>query len=227
MRLLEITLLLDLLGLATALPAHHSTTASSSHVASSSLSTHTDSSLSTHTDSPLPTHITSSLPTHSTSSLPTHSASSLPTPTGSSRATPSGSSRATPSSSARPTPTGSWQIVSCSDPTIANAAAAPSSRWQAADTDDAWNAAVEAWTGGQSQSGGVSLPFSAFISNFFHGPESWNCQDVGNVPCSTVVQCDQVDHPAGFLILNSFSSVHQVSSTIYIIPLHRHMYIHH
>lgn len=163
MRLLEVAILLDLLGLATALPGHPpQAAASSSGVASST----------------------------------------------------------------QPTPASSWQSVSCSDSSIANAAAPPASRWEAADTDDAWNAALAAWNSQQSQSGGSSLPFSAFISNFFHGPEGWNCQDVGNVPCSTVVQCDQVDHPAGFLILNSFSAVHQVSSTIYIIiPLHCRIYI--
>lgn len=94
------------------------------------------------------------------------------------------------------TPTASWEIALCSQTDIANPAANPGDRWIAADADDAWSAVIESWNEG-TPSGDVPLVFSAFVSNFFNGPENWHCESLLDTPCSTSVQCNQVNHPAG------------------------------
>ena len=93
----------------------------------------------------------------------------------------------------------SWLSAQCSQAPITNAAAAPEARWAAADTDNAWDAAVAAWKA-QPAPGSVSLAFPEFVSNFFNGPEGWNCVDVGDIPCSGIVQCSDTDHPAGSVL---------------------------
>jgi hypothetical protein len=35
------------------------------------------------------------------------------------------------------------------------------------------------------------------VSSFFNGPEQWNCQDIGDIPCSTTAECTQTHHPVG------------------------------
>lgn len=94
-----------------------------------------------------------------------------------------------------------WSNAQCTQSALANAAADPSKRWAAADANGAWNAAIAAWNNGQPADGNIALPFSESISNFFHGPESWNCQDIGDIPCSGAVQCSDTNHPAGSVII--------------------------
>lgn len=73
----------------------------------------------------------------------------------------------------------SWNDTVCSD-LISNATANPYDRWQAAQADDGWNAAVNLWTNRDPSN---QLTFPEFISNIFRGPENWNCGDAYNVPC--------------------------------------------
>lgn len=92
-----------------------------------------------------------------------------------------------------------WQTVQCSQSPITDAAAPAASRWVAADVDNAWNAAVAAWQNYTAASGASRLNLPEFISNYFNGPEGWNCQDEGNIPCSGTVQCDETKYPAGLV----------------------------
>ncbi|KAJ5826170.1 hypothetical protein N7474_003308 [Penicillium riverlandense] len=105
----------------------------------------------------------------------------------------------------------SWKNVKCTSQ-ITDATLDPTARWDAADADDALKAALAAWSASGSSSG---LKFPEFISNYFSGPDNWNCGDIGNTPCSTVLTCNQVKYPAGYLIMNSFSSIHQLHQQTY------------
>jgi hypothetical protein len=91
-----------------------------------------------------------------------------------------------------------WLEVQCSDSTITDVLADPSARWAAADTSTAWSAAVVAWNTYLSSPGQV-LGFPEFISNFFQGPEGWDCANIQNTECSTTVNCEDTNHPAGYV----------------------------
>jgi hypothetical protein len=91
----------------------------------------------------------------------------------------------------------SRQNVSCSQAPITDAAASAQARWVAALADDAWNAAMAAWGNYTLQSGSTLLNFPEFVSNFFGGPPGWNCQDIGNISCSTTIECSQANSPGG------------------------------
>ncbi|KAK1987268.1 dUTPase [Colletotrichum cereale] len=103
-----------------------------------------------------------------------------------------------------------WDDVTCSDPNITDAKVMPNLRWAAADTNNSWKEALDSWRNYTPGDGEVKLNFPAFISDFYGGPEGWNCQDPVNTPCSTTVKCEDTKHPAGFLLLNSFSRLHDV-----------------
>ncbi|KZL64404.1 glucan endo-1,3-alpha-glucosidase agn1 [Colletotrichum tofieldiae] len=92
----------------------------------------------------------------------------------------------------------SWDEVTCSDPNITDAKAAANVRWESADTNSSWKAALSSWQNYKPEGDAVKLEFPAFISDFYGGPEGWDCQDPVNTPCSTTVQCDETKHPAGF-----------------------------
>jgi hypothetical protein len=80
---------------------------------------------------------------------------------------------------------------------ITDAAAPPHLRWSEVDTEEAWLAVARAWNSEALPAGDVQLPFTEYVSNFFHGPEQWTCQDIGSIPCSGIVQCHDTNHPAG------------------------------
>lgn len=103
-----------------------------------------------------------------------------------------------------------WEEVTCSDPNvdITDAKALANVRWQAADTNTSWQAAVSAWEGYAPGTDQAQLKFPAFISDFYGGPEGWDCQDPVNTPCSTTVQCADTTHPAGYA--DSFPSTFDI-----------------
>jgi hypothetical protein len=90
-----------------------------------------------------------------------------------------------------------WQTVNCAVCPITNASASAASRWAAADVDTAWNATVAAWGNYNASPDGTVLSFVEFVSNFFQGPEGWDCQNVEDTECSTTVQCADTNYPAG------------------------------
>lgn len=86
-----------------------------------------------------------------------------------------------------------WKDAQCTTD-VTDATLDPTARWNAAKADDALNEALNAWSTSGAASG---LGFPEFISNYFTGPDNWNCGDIGNTPCSTVLTCNQADYPAG------------------------------
>lgn len=101
---------------------------------------------------------------------------------------------------------GQWTTVQCGENYIDDATIDFAERWNAADVPGAWNAMLAKWNSEAQNNKFRGLSFSQFASYYFSGPEQWNCQDIGSVPCSTVVQCKDVEHPAGYgLDLSSFS----------------------
>jgi hypothetical protein len=90
-----------------------------------------------------------------------------------------------------------WPQVTCTDPGSTNAALDPATRWFDVDADRAWLAVVGSLNEEGFSGGTGSLSFPEVVSNFFHGPEQWNCQDIGNTACSTTIECSQTNHPAG------------------------------
>lgn len=91
-----------------------------------------------------------------------------------------------------------WKEVKCSDDNITDAKVLANVRWESADTNTSWKAAVAAWQAYAPEKDEVHLKFPAFISDFYGGPEGWDCQDPVNTPCSTTVQCSDTEHPAGY-----------------------------
>ncbi|KAJ5189549.1 hypothetical protein N7491_005879 [Penicillium cf. griseofulvum] len=89
--------------------------------------------------------------------------------------------------------TGAWKDAQCTT-NITDATLDPTSRWNAANADDALKSALDAWTTSGPATG---LGFPEFISNYFSGPDNWNCADIGNTACSTVLTCNQAQYPAG------------------------------
>lgn len=98
-----------------------------------------------------------------------------------------------------------WEEVKCTDTNITDAKVASNIRWQAADANTSWDAAVAAWHNYIPGDGQVQLKFPAFISDFYGGPEGWDCQDPVNTPCSTTVQCADTKTPAGYVISPTLS----------------------
>ncbi|TIC89566.1 hypothetical protein CH35J_012629 [Colletotrichum higginsianum] len=103
-----------------------------------------------------------------------------------------------------------WEDVTCSDPHITDAKVAADVRWESAEANSSWKAALDAWQSYEPEGEAVKLKFPAFISDFYGGPEGWDCQDPVNTPCSTTIQCDDTKYPAGFMVLNSFAKLHDI-----------------
>ncbi|KAK1477569.1 hypothetical protein CTAM01_15163 [Colletotrichum tamarilloi] len=108
------------------------------------------------------------------------------------------------------TRTDKWEQTTCSDANVTDAKVLANVRWASADTNTSWKEAVAAWQVYKPGTTSAQLKFPAFFSDFYGGPEGWDCQDPVNTPCSTTVQCADTKHPAGFLLLNSFSKLHDV-----------------
>ncbi|KAJ5205421.1 hypothetical protein N7472_001869 [Penicillium cf. griseofulvum] len=90
-----------------------------------------------------------------------------------------------------------WTTAQCNQNSIDDATVAFIDRWYASGVPGAWDAVLGEWGNGAKNGLYRNLEFPAFVSWYFHGPEQWNCKDVGSVPCSSVVRCDEVNHPAG------------------------------
>ncbi|KAJ5360482.1 hypothetical protein N7517_009673 [Penicillium concentricum] len=108
-----------------------------------------------------------------------------------------------------------WESVQCNQNSIDDPTVDYASRWNAADVPGAWNAMLSTWNGEAHNNMYRGLTFPQFASYYFSGPEQWNCQDIGSVQCSTTVQCKDVTHPAGYLLLNAFSGIHQLHSEMH------------
>jgi hypothetical protein len=108
-----------------------------------------------------------------------------------------------------------WSDATCTVKEITDASYRPDIRWAAVDSESAWSAVANSWNHDAPGENQNVLPFPMMVSNFFHGPEHMNCQDVGDGTCNTMIQCDDTSFPAGYLILNSFVAIHQVHQNRY------------
>lgn len=92
-------------------------------------------------------------------------------------------------------------------------------RWSEADVDDAWTAVERYWNEDPASAG---LNFVQAVSHFWNGPDGWNCGIVGQDPCGSAPQAcgdknettKDIDAPAGWIILQSFSTIHNVSRSL-------------
>ncbi|KAI3548046.1 hypothetical protein CSPX01_03213 [Colletotrichum filicis] len=101
-----------------------------------------------------------------------------------------------------------WKTVKCQG-TVIDAKALPDKRWAAAGATEALNEVLRAWKEYDSGPNEVKFEFSQFASWYLGGPEMWRCTQLLDVPCSTSLTCEDTKYPAGHLILNSFSKMHQ------------------
>ncbi|KAI5458365.1 hypothetical protein BGZ63DRAFT_456971 [Mariannaea sp. PMI_226] len=108
-----------------------------------------------------------------------------------------------------------WQKKQCTQKEITDASYLPEVRWASVNSTQAWADLTNSWNNDAPGADQIQLPFPEFASNFFNGPEHMNCQDIGDTTCSAMIECDDTNHPAGYLILNSFASLHQIHQTRY------------
>ena len=111
-----------------------------------------------------------------------------------------------------------FATVSCNSSDVGNPAVDPSVRWAEAKCDDTWSTVTHDWT---AASGAQSLDFVQFVSEYWKGPQQWNCGKIGEDPCGGGPgDCGEMDvkgpigtpnTPAGWVILQSFTNFHNVS----------------
>lgn len=109
---------------------------------------------------------------------------------------------------------GKYACVTCDDPTVKNELAFPADRWAAADGDNAWTQVTRWWTvlrgtPGDTQLGSIK-GFVPSISWYWQGPEQWDCADIGESFCNSVVKCADADIPAASMTLTAFANIHIV-----------------
>ncbi|KAH7136794.1 hypothetical protein B0J13DRAFT_640329 [Dactylonectria estremocensis] len=107
--------------------------------------------------------------------------------------------------------------VSCDAQFLNDAASSSPDRWSASGADVAWRDVVALWNTeqGNVSPGAHPLNFSAFVSNHFNGPDLMVCENIKDGPCQHTVQCDHVNQPAGWLILNSLVAIHGLRYTMH------------
>lgn len=107
-----------------------------------------------------------------------------------------------------------FQTVDCLNPAVTDADQDQADRWEDVYTDTAFEMVLLDYFYEQDD---TSLTFPEYVSNWFNGPEGMNCgKTAANVGCESAVQCDDVNYPAGYFILNSFVTIHGVN----IFPFH-------
>ncbi len=115
---------------------------------------------------------------------------------------------------AAPTPDNapSWSSSQCTTPEITDASIDQTKRWNSVDTETAWKAALDDW----KKKGSGGLTFTQEVSNFFNGPEQMLCGSLSaRDGCGSYVQCNNVNHPAGMFILNSFTAISSLNYDIF------------
>ncbi|KAJ5372737.1 hypothetical protein N7517_004743 [Penicillium concentricum] len=117
-------------------------------------------------------------------------------------ASPEISSLAISSSSAE------WKDMQCSQ-----ISGDPADQWKQAGVEAAWDTTIASWKEqGTPDAGGFPL----FVSSFIHGPQGMRCGDIGTENrCSQPVECADATIPAGALILNGFTGIHQLHASIF------------
>ena len=102
----------------------------------------------------------------------------------------------------------SWSNATCTTPAVTDASIDQTKRWNSVDTEGSWKAVMADWKAKSSN----GLTFTQEVSNFFNGPEQMLCGDISaRDGCGSYIICNNVNHPAGMFILNSFVAVSSVS----------------
>lgn len=115
-------------------------------------------------------------------------------------------------------PQPAWDKAQCTTTEVTDASINPVLRWDFVNTEDAWTAALANW----AKKGNNGLTFPQEISNFFQGPEQMLCGDTSSRDgCGSYIKCNNVNHPGGMFILNSFVALSNVSnpSLVTFLPL--------
>lgn len=91
----------------------------------------------------------------------------------------------------------------------------PALRWSEADCNEAWTAVVRYWNEDPASQG---LGFVPAVSHYFNAPEGWDCGKMGSDPCGAgpgscgdMNERGDVNNSAGWMILQSFTTFHNVS----------------
>ena len=102
----------------------------------------------------------------------------------------------------------SWKNATCTIPEVTDASIDQTKRWNSVDSEGSWKVVMDDW----KARGSNGLTFTQEVSNFFNGPEQMLCGDISaRDGCGSYVICNNVNHPAGMFILNSFVAISSVS----------------
>ena len=110
---------------------------------------------------------------------------------------------------------GHFACAKCSDPIINDDTQTSAAQWAAADGDNAWENAKGWWTvlrNGGDDSIGAIQGFVECISWYWQGPTQWDCGDLGETFCDSVVTCDKANIPAAGLTMTAWANIHMVSA---------------
>lgn len=89
---------------------------------------------------------------------------------------------------------------------VTNAALPAADRWATAKADDSLQYFLMKAQNDSSIYG--DLRFVPAFSNFYHGPQGWDC-DLKHDQCGSGVQeCETMDNPGSWMVLNSFTEIH-------------------
>lgn len=109
----------------------------------------------------------------------------------------------------------SFKRETCQDPAVTDANKDSKSRWNDLGADRAWEVAnsnyMEAAMGNT-----LNIGYTQYLSNYFNGPEGWDCVKIADQSCAVTVQCDDVNHPAGYFVLNAVATLHGVSYNLWL-----------
>ncbi|KAL6411180.1 hypothetical protein AUP68_04878 [Ilyonectria robusta] len=105
--------------------------------------------------------------------------------------------------------------VRCDAEYLNDAGAQASDRWAAAGAEWALETTNLGWGWYQGSADGDRLGYSEFVGNAFNSKDLMICQNMGDGPCQSTVTCGEVNQPAGFLILNSFVSLHVMHRNVW------------
>ncbi|PYI11000.1 hypothetical protein BO78DRAFT_304565 [Aspergillus sclerotiicarbonarius CBS 121057] len=113
-----------------------------------------------------------------------------------------------------------WRNIDCTWFSVENASIDAATRWNTIFTESAWTDLNQYWLsnphqGGLNYSNEARPIFWEIISNLVHGPEHMDCSKMADsVGCDDFVECNDVNHPAGYFILNGYVSIHNVPSLL-------------
>ena len=110
---------------------------------------------------------------------------------------------------------GHFACAKCSDPIVNDDTQTSAAQWAAADGDNAWANVKGWWTvlrNGGDDSIGAIQGFVECISWYWQGPTQWDCGDIGDTFCDSVVTCQEANIPAAGLTMTAWANIHMVSA---------------